>query len=243
MGGSSSKTRTKVQNTLVNQSINKCPLVAVDSSIRLTDFKFRCADNCKEDCVVDMTQQSAVDASCVIDNAQTALADIFAASAASAEAGIGIAAGDSKTTIKTKIANYVENKCGDVGVRKEFEGVGMDVYACQYKGVQSTDIASKCKLGVLQGIESHSNAQSESTAKGLNPTSLVFGFLLAFWMPILIGIVVLIVGVWAIKSFFGSSGRSSRFPMISQMPQMPQIPRIPVSQTVVPRMRFGRNRW
>ncbi len=236
MGGSSSKSRTTVSNTLINSAMNKCPSVAVDNSMKLSNFKFKCSDQCKElgqKCTIDFSQTSAVDASCVIDNAQSALADVFAASNASAEAGIGVAVGDSKTTIKTKIGNYVQNQCGDVGVRNAFEGQNFDIEGCEYKQIQSADTSTTCQLGVLQGIESKATAKSEAEAKGMNPMDLILGFLLAFWMPILIGIVVLIVGIIGLKMLLSGGGKGGS--TVIQMPPMPpQMARA---------VRMGGRRW
>jgi hypothetical protein len=247
MGGSGSKSRTTVQNKLINSAINKCPSVAVDNSIKLSKFKFKCSDQCKElgqKCIIDFNQSSAVDAQCVIQNAQSALADVFAASTASAEAGIGVAVGDSKATINTKIENYVRNECGDVGVRNAIEGQDWDIEGCEMKQIQSADTSTTCRLGVLQGIESKSTAKSEAEAKGLNPASLIFGFLLAFWMPILIGIVVLIVMIIGIKMLLGGfGGRRSGGGFAQMMPQMPQMPQMAQMARGIPRgVPMGRRR-
>ncbi len=222
MGGSSSKSRTTVQNTLVSSAMNKCGSVAVDNSIKIDGLNFRCPSWCKT-CTFNEEQASAVDANCVIDNAQSALADVFAASNASADAGIGVAVGDTKTTIKTKIENYVQNQCADVGVRNAYEGKNLNIEACEYKRIQSADVSSTCKLGVLQGIESTATAKSEAEAKGMNPMDLILGFLLAFWMPILIGIVVLIVGIIGLKMLLSGGGKGGS--TVIQMPQMPQMTR------------------
>jgi hypothetical protein len=201
MGASASTNKNTSNTSITEDALNKCPSVTASNTMDIKNFTHDPPATCK-DSTTEFNQNATVDATCVIQNMQSSLANKLMSADAKAKTGIGISASTNIQETETNIAAKVENSCGEILSSNQISFDNINIRSCNFKSIQNTNAKSRCIIDSLQKMDEKLQTESGASAEGLTLGGWFGG--LGIIVAVVVIFIVAVIGFIAYK--FLSSG-------------------------------------
>lgn len=166
MGQAVSTSVKTTEASLMEQSVSKCPSIAVSGKIDLSNITHEAPTTCKTSSF-NVDQNVAVDHACLLSTMQSGLADKLIQGGANAQTGIGLSVSTDVNTIKNNIQAKIAQDCGNVKVDAIGEISNLKMKVCDFKYVQNTDAKSRCEINTVQNLSDKLVVDTGASAQGL----------------------------------------------------------------------------
>ncbi len=210
MGASKSKSKAEINNTVINESYNKCPSTTAINQASIKNVVFQPMDTCTSS-TFNIDQSASVDATCLISAMQESLASVINKMDTTAKAGIGYANAKSNVEINNILKNKIENECSGASPTNIANVQDTIIRACDFKIIQNATAKQACQIGALQKATLDASNAVSTTAIGWDPT---------LFSIVLLAIVIIIA---ILVYVFKSSGQSSAVEGAGQYMKDPNI--------------------
>lgn len=189
MGVGASSAVAKDINEAVSKSWQGCTGQAGAKNITdITGLNFVPAPWC-EDPKVDINQATSVQATCVLNNMQSNLAQAMNKLDAEVKGGLGIGASSSVSDIKNKLEADSKQVCQGKSSTNKVTITGADVEACEFVVVQDASDYQSCQLSNMQQQAAKASAAAKASTTGWFGGT--WGILI---LAIIIIVIVIVIG-------------------------------------------------
>jgi len=200
MGAQTSVNISKQSTNVVGKASQKCAESKINQITDIDLLDFECPEWCgSKDCSLNITQDVAVEADCVLNTAVDMAASNLAQSESKVQGGFGIQTNWSETEIKQNIENQLNSECGNTDSSQIQRYKTMKVKACNMNLMQNMSAQTQCKLATMQKLAADAVTKIKSETEGASLASLLgFGSLGLF--------VVLLIGGGAYYAYSSQDG-------------------------------------